>query len=51
MKFERKPIKVTPTCAMCTRPINEHTSEQMKFCSEERRELQKEKKDRDNTVV
>lgn len=43
MKFERKPIEVTPTCAMCARPIKEHTLEQIKFCTEERRKSQKEK--------
>jgi len=37
MKFERKPIEITPTCAMCSRPVKEHTMEQMKFCTEERR--------------
>ena len=37
MKFERKPIEVTPTCAMCSRPVKEHTMEQIKSCSEERR--------------
>ncbi|HXU95884.1 MAG TPA: hypothetical protein VFP45_05555 [Candidatus Nitrosotalea sp.] len=37
MKFERKPIEVTPTCAMCGKPINAHTPEQMKICTQERR--------------
>lgn len=37
MKFERKPIEITPTCAMCSRPVKEHTLEQMKSCAEERR--------------
>jgi len=37
MKFERKPIRPNPTCAMCGKPINEHTSQEMKICMEERR--------------
>lgn len=37
MKFEKKPIEITPTCAMCTRPIQDHSQEQMKFCTDERR--------------
>jgi len=48
MKFERKPIEVTPTCSMCARPVKEHTPEQIKLCTEERR---KSHKVRDNTVV
>ena len=40
MKFERKPIEVTPTCAMCGRSVKEHTQDQMKFCSGERRKSQ-----------
>jgi hypothetical protein len=37
MKFERKPIEIQPTCAMCGRPVKDHDSEQMKFCTTERR--------------
>jgi endogenous inhibitor of DNA gyrase (YacG/DUF329 family) len=37
MKFERKPIDIIPTCAMCGKPVKGHNPEQMKFCSEERR--------------
>ena len=44
MKFERKPIEVTPTCAMCGKPINLHTSDQMKFCALERRKSKDVKK-------
>jgi hypothetical protein len=44
MKFERKPIEVLPTCAMCTRPIKEHTPEQMKICKGERRKSYEVKK-------
>jgi hypothetical protein len=44
MKFERKPIEVTPTCAMCGKSVKEHTAEQMKSCSQERRKSQIEKK-------
>ena len=47
MKFERKPIEVTPTCAMCGKPINIHTTDQMKFCTQERRKSKGEKKFRD----
>ena len=47
MKFERKPIEVTPTCAMCGKPINLHTSDQMKFCALERRKSKEVKKFRD----
>ena len=37
MKFERKPIQPNPTCAMCGKPIKEHTSEEIKICMGERR--------------
>jgi len=37
LKFERKPIQPNPTCAMCGKSIKDHTSEQMKFCIDERR--------------
>ncbi|MEO9308499.1 MAG: hypothetical protein ABI342_09355 [Nitrososphaera sp.] len=37
MKFERKPIISIPTCAMCAKPVKEHSPEQMKLCTEERR--------------
>jgi hypothetical protein len=37
MKFERKPIQSNPTCAMCGKPIKEHTSQETKICMEERR--------------
>ncbi|MDE1770305.1 MAG: hypothetical protein KGI28_07130 [Thaumarchaeota archaeon] len=37
MKFERKPIEVTPTCSMCGVAVKEHTPEQMKFCTDARR--------------
>jgi hypothetical protein len=47
MKFERKPIEVTPTCAMCGKPINVHTPDQMKFCALERRKSKEVKKFRD----
>ncbi|MGI0069674.1 MAG: hypothetical protein ACREAN_05400 [Nitrosopumilaceae archaeon] len=40
MKFERKPIVITPTCAMCGKLVNEHTPEQMKHCTGERRKSQ-----------
>ncbi|MDE1818117.1 MAG: hypothetical protein KGH86_03605 [Thaumarchaeota archaeon] len=40
MKFERKPIAITPTCAMCGKPVKEHTPEQMNHCIEERRKSQ-----------
>jgi|GEM_PF-1274527 len=40
MKFERKPIAITPTCAMCGKPVKEHTLEQMNFCTSERRKSQ-----------
>jgi len=39
MKFERKPIQPNPTCAMCGKPIKEHTSQEMKICMEERHNL------------
>lgn len=51
MKFERKPIQVTPTCAMCARPVKEHTPEQMKLCADERRKSQKEKNVHDKSSV
>ena len=41
MKFERKPIEIIPTCAMCSRSIKDHTQEQMKHCIDERRKSQK----------
>lgn len=44
MKFERKPIEIIPTCPMCTKPIKEHTSEQMKFCIEMRKKSKEAKK-------
>ncbi|WP_165776402.1 hypothetical protein [Candidatus Nitrosotalea bavarica] len=44
MKFERKPIEIIPTCAMCSRPVKEHTPEQMKSCTEERRKSMQAKK-------
>ena len=37
MKFERRPIEISPTCAMCGMPVKNHTPEQMKFCTDERR--------------
>ena len=37
MKFEHKPIQPNPTCAMCGKPIKEHTFQEMKICMEERR--------------
>ncbi len=37
MKFERKPIVFTPTCAMCGKPVKEHTQEQIRSCTDERR--------------
>ena len=37
MKFERKPIQPNPTCAMCGKPIKEHTLEEIKNCMEQRR--------------
>ncbi|HJW19095.1 MAG TPA: hypothetical protein VJ571_00880 [Candidatus Nitrosotalea sp.] len=40
MKFERKPIAIIPTCAMCGKPVKEHTSEQIKSCTGERRKSQ-----------
>ncbi|MDE1819210.1 MAG: hypothetical protein KGI19_11480 [Thaumarchaeota archaeon] len=44
MKFERKPIEIVPTCAMCSKPVKEHNPEQMKLCTEERRLSQEAKK-------
>ncbi|TSA18277.1 MAG: DUF2256 domain-containing protein [Nitrosopumilales archaeon] len=41
MKFERKPIQPNPTCAMCGKPIKEHTSEEIKICMEKRRNSKK----------
>lgn len=43
MKFERKPIQPNPTCPMCGKPIKEHTSEEMKNCTNQRREASKTK--------
>ena len=37
LKFERKPIQPTPSCAMCGKPVKDHTQEEMKICIEERR--------------
>ena len=37
MKFERKPILPNPTCAMCGKPIKDHTTEEIKNCAKERR--------------
>jgi len=37
MKFGSKPIQPNPTCAMCGKPIKEHTYEEIKNCMEERR--------------
>jgi endogenous inhibitor of DNA gyrase (YacG/DUF329 family) len=51
MKFERKPIEITPTCAICGKPIKLHNQEQMKFCTEERRKLQETKKDNKNPAT
>ena len=48
MKFERKPIEIVPTCAMCSRPVKEHSKEQMKLCAEERRLSQEAKKANEN---
>ena len=47
MKFERKPIEVTPTCAMCGKLVNLHTTEQMKICTQERKKSKEVKKFRD----
>ena len=44
MKFERKPIEPTPTCAMCSRPVKDHTQEQMRYCANERRKTSENKK-------
>lgn len=41
MKFERKPIQPSPTCAMCGKPIKEHTQEEIKICMEKRRNSRK----------
>ena len=51
MKFERKPIEIVPTCAMCARPVKAHTPEQMKFCTEERRRSQEAKKSSENNTT
>jgi len=37
MKFERKPIQPNPTCAMCGKPIKEHTPSEINKCVNERR--------------
>lgn len=37
LKFERKPIQSIPTCAMCGRPVKVHTLEEIKNCSNNRR--------------
>jgi hypothetical protein len=37
MKFERKPIKLNPTCAMCGLSIKDHTMAEIKICIEKRR--------------
>jgi hypothetical protein len=37
MKFERKPIKSNPTCAMCGLSIKDHTPIEIKNCIEKRR--------------
>jgi len=50
MKFERKPIEIVPTCAMCSKPVKEHNKEQMKFCTEERRRSQEAKKASENNT-
>ncbi|SMH70778.1 protein of unknown function [Candidatus Nitrosotalea okcheonensis] len=36
-KFERKPIAITPTCAVCGKFVKDHTQEQTKSCTDERR--------------
>ena len=41
LKFERKPIEPNPTCAMCGKPIKLHTMEEIKKCSNERRDVRK----------
>ena len=51
MKFERKPIEVTPTCAMCGKPINAHTSEQIKSCTQERRKSKEIRMGSDNGQI
>lgn len=50
MKFERKPIEVAPTCAMCSKPVKEHNTEQMKSCTEERRRSQEIKKANEHKI-
>jgi len=37
LKFERKPIQSIPTCAMCGKPVKDHTQEEIKNCSNNRR--------------
>ncbi|MGC1708325.1 MAG: hypothetical protein WA799_00785 [Nitrosotalea sp.] len=39
MKFERKPIQPIPTCAMCGKPIKDHTQEEIKSCANNRRNV------------
>jgi hypothetical protein len=51
MKFERKPIEIVPTCAMCSRPVKEHNKEQIKSCTEERRKSQELKKSSENNTA
>ncbi|CUR51826.1 exported protein of unknown function [Nitrosotalea devaniterrae] len=51
MKFERKPIEIVPTCAMCSRPVKAHDKEQLKFCTEERRRSQEAKKSSENNTT
>jgi hypothetical protein len=51
MKFERKPIEKTPTCAICARPVKDHNPEQMKYCTEERRKSHEANKAIKNNTV
>jgi len=37
LKFEKKPIVPNPTCAICGKPVKNHSNQDIKTCMEERR--------------
>ncbi len=39
LEFERKPIQSIPTCAMCGKPVKDHTTEEIKKCANTRRNV------------
>ncbi|MBI3253403.1 MAG: hypothetical protein HYZ56_01570 [Nitrosopumilales archaeon] len=49
MPFERKPIVADPTCAMCGKPIKNHSKEELKSCMEQRRKGQTQRKNLDSS--